>query len=597
MISRASSRRRVVQEGGRLGKRGASSSDMRIRVFRFGMIAFAAMIVLKLFSLQIVDHAAYVALAEGQHEIFEELFPKRGDILFQDYQEGVPVTAATNQRLAFIYADPRNVEDPKQTAEALAGIFAFTPEKTEALITRLSVKTDPFEPIEREVEDDVLEKVKALKLSGVHWVSEDGRLYPEGGTGGHILGFVGGNDDGTRTGKYGLEGYFEDVLSGTPGFLRSERDISGRLIAVGDRAFTPAVDGADVVLTVDRTIQYTACSALQRAVQRHGADGGSVIVLEPSTGRILAMCGVPDFDPNNFGEVDSIQTFNNPAIFGSYEPGSIFKAFTIAAGIDAGAILPSTTFTDTGSLLLDDWPKPIANAEGKVYGTIDMTTALEESVNTGMIFAMRAAGQETFTQYVKNFGFGVKTGIELETESSGTIASLDLGPEIYAATASFGQGITVTPLQVAAAYGALANGGILKQPYIVEEIRHPDGTVESRKPIDIRRVISAKTSRLIGAMLVSVVENGHGKRAGVPGYYIGGKTGTAQVARNDGLGYDLDNTIGSFAGFGPIEDPKFVIITRIDNPRDVKWAESTTAPLFGEIAAFLVNYFEIPPTR
>lgn len=598
MMHRSSSRSRAwAKPEGKRASGGASSSDIRTRVFRGGMLFFALFIAAKLFSLQVVDHAAYAALAEGQHEIFEELFPKRGSIFFHDSQEGTLVTAATNQKLAFVYTDPRHIKDPEATATTLATLFGFDEEKTASLKARLSNTTDPFEPVQREVPDSLLDQLKALKLPGVSWTSEDSRLYPESGTGGHLLGFVGSDNAGGHSGKYGVEGYFEDILAGTPGFLRSERDISGRLIAVGDRSLTPAVDGSDVVLTIDRTIQYVTCSALEQAVRKHGADGGSVIVLEPSTGKILAMCGYPDFDPNHYGDAADINTYNNPAIFDAYEPGSVFKAITVAAGIDAGAILPSTTFNDTGSIMLDDWPKPITNAEGKVYGTIDMTTALEQSVNTGMIFAMRAAGQERFTQYVKNFGFGVKTGIELETESAGTIASLELGPEIYAATASFGQGITVTPLQIAAAYGALANGGVLKQPYVVDEIRHADGTVEPHKPVDIRRVISAKTSRLVGAMLVSVIEHGHGKLAGVPGYYIGGKTGTAQVARTDGLGYDLDNTIGSFAGFGPIEDPKFVIVARIDHPRDVQWAESTAAPLFGEIAKFLVNYFEIPPTR
>ncbi|NQV90766.1 penicillin-binding protein 2, partial [Candidatus Uhrbacteria bacterium] len=298
-----------------------------------------------------------------------------------------------------------------------------------------------------------------------------------------------------------------------------------------------------------------------------------------------------------YNEVDSIRVFNNPAIFGAYEPGSIFKPLTMAAAIDVGAVTPNTTFTDTGSVMVDGWHKPIGNAEGKVYGTVDMTKVLEDSINTGMVFSMRAMGMETFVDYVKAFGFGKYTGIELETENAGTVDALDIGSEIYAATASFGQGITVTPLQIVMAYAAIANGGVLKVPMIIDEIHHADGTVEKRSVRDIAQVISAKTARTVSAMLVSVIEHGHGKQAGVPGYYIGGKTGTAQVARTDGVGYDQDNTIGSFAGFGPVEDPKFAMVVRIDNPRDVIWAESTAAPLFGEIAEFLLQYFEVPPVR
>ena len=564
---------------------------------RFVMVAFAAVIAVRLFVLQVLDHASYVALASGQHEIFKELYPSRGDILIHDMKDGSLVPIATVQQVSFVYADPRNVEDAIGTADKLAALFGFDEEKAKALAIRLSVRTDPYEPIMREVKEDKLAELNALKLPGINYIREEGRLYPETGLGGQVTGFVGASEDGTMTGKYGIEGYFNQELTGTPGFLRSERDIAGRLIAVGNHSIEPAVDGSDVVLTIDRTIQYQACTKLKDAVLRHGADGGSVIVMEPKTGKILAMCGAPDFEPGNYRNAPSTESFNNPAIFDAYEPGSIFKALTMAAAVDAGAVTPTTMFTDTGEVMVSGWPRPLRNAENKVYGLIDMTTVLEDSVNTGMVYSMREMGMEKFVEYVKNFGFGVRTGLEIETESSGTIAALDIGQEIYAATASFGQGITVTPIQMVAAYGAIANGGILMRPYIVEDVVTPDGTHARREPLEVRRVLQPKSASLLGAMLVSVVENGHGKRAGVPGYYIGGKTGTAQVARSDGLGYDLDNTVGSFAGFGPVNDPRFAMIVRIDHPRDVVWAESTAAPLFGDIAKFLLQYFEVPPER
>jgi len=564
---------------------------------RFVMVAFAAVIAVRLFVLQVLDHASYVALASGQHEIFKELYPSRGDILIHDMKDGSLVPIATVQQVSFVYADPRNVEDAIGTADKLAALFGFDEEKAKALAIRLSVRTDPYEPIMREVKEDKLAELNALKLPGINYIREEGRLYPETGLGGQVTGFVGSSEDGTMTGKYGIEGYFNQELTGTPGFLRSERDIAGRLIAVGNHSIEPAVDGSDVVLTIDRTIQYQACTKLKDAVLRHGADGGSVIVMEPKSGKILAMCGAPDFEPGNYRNAPSTESFNNPAIFDAYEPGSIFKALTMAAAVDAGAVTPTTMFTDTGEVMVSGWPRPLRNAENKVYGLIDMTTVLEDSVNTGMVYSMREMGMEKFVEYVRNFGFGVRTGLEIETESSGTIAALDIGQEIYAATASFGQGITVTPIQMVAAYGAIANGGILMRPYIVEDVVTPDGTHARREPLEVRRVLQPKSASLLGAMLVSVVENGHGKRAGVPGYYIGGKTGTAQVARSDGLGYDLDNTVGSFAGFGPVNDPRFAMIVRIDHPRDVVWAESTAAPLFGDIAKFLLQYFEVPPER
>lgn len=575
----------------------STNTDVRLEIFRYAIILFAGVIVLNLLFIQLFQHDFYEALASGQHELFQELIPERGEIYLHDFKDDTLVPVAVNQQLAFVYADPREIEDADDTAEAVGELFGYDDAAVGMLEKRLNQPEDPYEPIEREVDDGILEELLALELAGIHYTRETSRLYPEPEMSGHVLGFLGTNEDGTSSGKYGVEGYFDELLTGTQGYLLSERDIAGRLIAVGEREYEPATDGADVVLTLDRTIQYKACSSLQAAVQKHGADGGSIIIVQPSTGKILAMCSAPDFDSNAYNEVDSIDVFNNPAIFDAYEPGSVFKPFTMAAAIDAGAVTPTTTFTDTGSVLVDGWPKPIGNAEGKVYGTVDMTQVLEDSINTGMIYAMRAMGMETFVAYVKSFGFGQATGIELDTEGAGTIASLDLEAEIYAATASFGQGITVTPLQIVMAYAAIANGGVLKAPLIVDEIQHADGTVEKRSTRDVAQVMDPKTARLVSAMLVSVIEHGHGRRAGVDGYYIGGKTGTAQVAKTDGIGYEEDNTIGSFAGFGPVEDPKFAMVVRIDHPRDVVWAESTAAPLFGEIAEFLLQYFEVPPVR
>ncbi len=571
--------------------------DGRVEAFRWFLVFFASVIGVKLFVLQIVDHKFYQALASGQHEILRELIPQRGQVFMHDYKDERLVPVATNQQLASVYADPRQMKDVKKTVEALSEIFGYDEKKMAALQERLDRPQDPYEPIEKEVPDNLLDQLLAKELTGIHFIRESTRLYPEPSMSGHVLGFMGSDAEGNKSGRYGIEGYFNEQLTGKPGTLRSERDIAGRLIAVGERSIEPAVDGVDIILTIDRTIQFKACTLLKDAVKKHQADGGSIVIVEPSTGKILAMCGSPDFDSNNYAQVDSINQFNNPAIFRAYEPGSIFKPLTMAAAVDVGAVMPSTRFVDTGSVLVEGWPKPIGNAEGKVYGEVDMTQVLEDSINTGMIFSMRQMGQEAFVDYVKRFGFGMLTGMELEKEMPGNISALQKNSEIYKATAAFGQGITVTPIQILMAYAAIANGGVLKKPQIVDEIHYGDGTIEKRVPQDITQVINEKTARMVGAMLVSVIERGHGKRAGVPGYYIAGKTGTAQVARTDAIGYSLDNTIGSFAGFGPVEDPKFAMVVRIDYPRDVVWAESTAAPLFGEMAQFLLEYFEVPPVR
>ncbi len=568
--------------------------EWRIDALRFVFLVFAAAIVLKLFIIQVVDHENYAALASGQHEIFQKLYPVRGQVFVHDGNDLVPVI--TNQQLAFVFADPRYVKDPTGTADVIAGVLGFPDDKKTALEAKLANKKDPYEPIQHGLSKETQEKIASLKLPGILFTMESSRLYPESNMGGQILGFLGSDKTGQHKGRYGIEEYFDKELSGQQGFLKSDHDIAGNIIAGADHSLTPAQNGSDIVLTLDRTIQFKACGTLAAVVQKHGADGGSIIIVDPRTGRILAMCGAPDFDPNHYGDVKDPSVFNNPAIFDAYEPGSIFKAIAMAAGIDSGAVTPETTFNDTGEAMVDGWPKPIKNALDKKNGLINMTNVLEQSVNTGMIFMMRKTTPAIMDAYIKKFGFGKQTGIELERESAGNIRAIDKASEIYQATASFGQGISVTPLQVVMAYAAIANGGVLKKPYIVDEIRHPDGTVEKRSPQDVTQVISPKSASTLGAMLVSVIEHGEGHAAGVKGYYIAGKTGTAQVASVNG-GYDANNTIGSFAGFGPIEDPKFAMIVRINHPRDVQWAESTAAPFFGDMAKFLLQYFEVAPTR
>ena len=309
---------------------------------------------------------------------------------------------------------------------------------------------------------------------------------------------------------------------------------------------------------------------------------------------MLALCSSPDFDPSNYGKVPDLSVLNNPVTLDAYEPGSVFKAFTMAAGLDANKINPKSTYLDKGVEEIDNFK--IKDSDGVAHGVQDMTTVLDESLNLGTIFVQRQLGKDAFRQYVQAFGFGAKTGIGLTPESKGDVSSLAKKGDIWAATGSFGQGITTTAIQLAAAYASLANGGRLLRPYIVDEIIHPDGTREKTKPTVVSQPITARSSRLITGMLVSVVENGHGKKAGVPGYYVAGKTGTAQVASSKG-GYQKDVTIGSFAGYAPASDPKFVMVVRINHPRDVQWAESSAAPLFGQMAKFLLSYFQVPPER
>jgi len=494
----------------------------------------------------------------------------------------------------------------------------------------LTKPDDPYEPLHKKVDEDTLKllyaylaeieglkvdsdslKVKEgrvvfknnneeLKLNGISHLMVNYRFYPENNIGSHVLGFVSQGDEEQR-GNYGLEGFFDEELFGEHGLIKTEVGADRNVIIVNDREYKKPVSGSDLILTINRSIQFAVCQKLEAAAERYGADGGSVVIMEPASGAIIAMCSWPDFDSNNYKEVEDIKVYNNPVIFEQYEPGSVFKAITMAAALDQGKITPETTYVDEGQVMIKGWPKPIKNSDYASHGgwgEVNMNTVLEESLNTGAIFAGQQIGPDIFAGYVKKFGFGEKTGIELETESSGDIKNLsgDKVHEIYAATASFGQGLAVTSLQMVTAYAAIANNGILMKPYLVREISHSDGTKEIIQPQQVGRVISERAATLLGGMLVNVVEGGHAKMASVDGYWIGGKTGTAQVASGVARGYS-SKTIHTFIGYAPIDDPKFVMLVKLDNPKNVRYAASSAAPLFGEIAEFLLQYYQMPKER
>lgn len=441
-------------------------------------------------------------------------------------------------------------------------------------------------------------KPTTITINGLGQSGRNYRYYPEKNIGANMLGFVSleNDDDLIGRGQYGLEGAFDDILMGRAGSIKGERSANKATILQG-RDYQQQTNGSDLILTIDRSIQNIACSKLLATVAKHQADSGSVIIINPKTGAILAMCSAPDFDPNNFQSVKDLRQFNNQPTFEAYEPGSIFKAITMAIGIDQGKVTPQTTYNDAGSVMVGK--NKINNSDFKGRGVVNMVRVLQDSLNTGMVFVLNRLGIDTFRDSLKKFGFGQPTGIELDSESSGNLNNLyrKFGQEINAATASFGQGINVTTLQMAMAFGVLANEGKLMKPYLVEEIVAPDGSRIKAEPQVVEQVISPQAARTVSGMLVNVVEDGHGKKAGVDGYYVAGKTGTAQVPSKDGRGYLANINIGSFAGYAPVEDPIFVMVVRIDHPRGVVWAESSAAPLFGEIANFILKYKQVPAQR
>lgn len=563
--------------------------EMRVYVLFLLIFTFVGVIFLRLYFLQIYSFDYYKKLADNQHSILENIFPQRGEIFLQDSGALYPV--AVNKDIKMAYAVPREMSDPSAVAKALAEILGL-PENE--LQEKLSKSDDMYEVLKHRLSDDEAAKLNEMGLEGVHLSDESYRYYPAENLASQILGFVGWKGNGLG-GRYGVENYFDEQLAGHPGRLFQDKSNSGFWIPTGDKDIVPAQNGDGLVLTIDHIIQYETEKILKSAITKFSAQRGTIVVMEPDTGRILAMASYPDFNPNNY-QGEDMSSFRNLAVADSYECGSIFKTITLASAIDAGKITPDTTYTDTG--VVSEAGYNIKNALGKAYGKQTMTQVLDMSLNTGAIFAQQQLGNANFLDYLKRFGFGSLTGIDLPGESGGNLTNLkNYKTDINFFTASFGQGITVTPIQMVAAYNALASGGKLMKPEIVEKIIHPDGTQEEVAPQEVRSVVTQQTANEVAQMLRSVVVNGEGKMADVPGYLVGGKTGTAQVASSDAKGYQEGQNIGSFAGFAPVDKPRFTVLVRIDNPKGVDWAESSAAPTFGELMKFLLSYANIQPSE
>lgn len=563
----------------------------RLWILQAVVVAIAAIISIRLFTLQVLRHGAYAAIAENQHNLGAKLQPQRGDIYVRDRaNEQVLFPLATNREEPTLYVVPSSITDPAATAAALAPLLGLPADQ---LLPKLAKPDDVYEVLQRRLTPEVRAAIEDLKLKGVHFEMERWRFYPEGSLASHVVGFV-GYSGSERKGLYGVESALDDALAGKAGKI-TETSAAREFLPVGGGLLTEATNGANVTLTLDHTVQYQACAKLKTAVAKHGADGGALVIMDVKTGRLLAVCGQPDFDPNTYAKTENPSAFNNPVVFGAYEPGSVFKAITMASALDLGKVTPSSTYVDTGAEKIGSFT--IRNSDLLAHGRQTMTQVLEKSLNTGAMFAAQQIGMPAFSRYVRNFGFGEETGVELSGEVGGNLQALTKTGDIFLATTSFGQGITVTPIQLVAAFGALANGGKLMEPHLVDAVRYPNGRTVTTEPKVVRQVLREDTAATIAAMLVNVVENGHGKRAGVKGYYVAGKTGTAQVRATTGSGYDPHKTIGSFAGFAPVEDPRFVMLARIDVPKDVQFAESSAAPLFGEVMDFLLKYYDVPPTR
>ena len=609
---------------------------LRLHVLSVAAWIVLAICIARLGYLQVWRQGYYQAVAENQRKQASELAPNRGGVYLQEQQTNELFPVAVNTKKWIAYAVPREIAEPQRIAEELApALNAFqqrqqerlqrvaaatgqqvranraeeNPESapapdipaeeqisaiTEQLYAKLNRRTDPYEPLLKfyeTLDDEFRTFLEEKKLPGIVVQEQTVRTYPEKQLAAHVLGYVGWEDE-QQVGRYGIEGYFEQQLRGSRGFFAGERDAQGKLIGVSAQTLEPAQDGTDLILTIDRVVQSIIEEELSKGVERYGAERGTVIVMDPNTGAVKGMATYPSYDPNYYYAIAAADVQRNPAVSELFEPGSILKPVIMAAAIDTGTVTPETTMVDSGPVRVDKYT--INTFDGKHHGVQTMTQVLEQSNNIGMVWVAQKLGEEIMYDYLRRFGIGEKTGIELEGEIQSMLPRPSNWNVATLATTSYGQGIAVTPLQALNAINAIANGGLLPQPHVVAATRQADSTLTNVRPETVRRVIAPATAADVAAMMVSVIENGVGALARVPGYYLAGKTGTAQVPDETG-GYAPDKKIISFTGFGPLSSPKFSVLIKLDNPAGLSFASGTAAPMFHNIAEKLLNFYQIPP--
>ncbi len=545
-------------------------------------------IVARLVQLQIVNHDRYATEAQNIHVAQKIMSGRRGALLDRN---GYPLAASKNTYDVMV--EVKAWQDPVEATQDAADIAAVTGGEPNDMVSVVQGASIYEIAVARSLTYDQATRIRDLGLSGVRLLPSKVRLYPEGNIAAPLIGFVGRD----HIGLTGLEADLEGVIGGGSGTLTFERDGLGNQIAFGDRSELPPLPGSDVVLTIDRFIQRMAEQELDKAIEKHEASGGTIIVVQPETGEILAMANRPSFDLINpdLSDESKLALFRNRAITDQYEPGSVFKLITASAAFDLGLVEPDTWWYDEGVVYANGWT--IRNWDLSANGSQTVTQILAKSLNTGAAWLAQQVGPKDFYDYVYRFGFGEPTGSGLGGEVGGQVRTPDNDPDnwqpVDMATNSFGQGISVTPLQMAMAVSAIANDGKLMKPMIVKEIIGPNGT-QVTEPETVRQVISPETSRTLLDIMGVVVQGIPSSFLDIQGYKVGGKTGTANLVSGSG-GYRDSAYISSFVGVAPLEDPKLVVMVKIDEPKGVPWGTVVAAPAFDRIVQAALPYLKIPP--
>ncbi|MEK9201426.1 MAG: penicillin-binding protein 2 [Patescibacteria group bacterium] len=566
------------------------SSVGRLRVISICFCLFAFLLIFRLYTVQIVQGAQFSERGNKQYVRYDENLFNRGAIFFQDKNGSLPSAASIGS--GYIFAvNPTLIKNAEEAYDKLSILVSL--DRTSFLSKALK-ENDTYEEILKRVDEATKNKIETLNIPGLLLFSQKWRIYPSGNSAAHLLGFI-ADKDGVVAGRYGLERYYEDVLHRESGglYVNFFAEIFSNL---KDTVGNGGKQEGDIVTTIEPTAQSFLERELLKINEKWSPDTIGGIIINPQNGEVYAMAAYPTFNPNSFQTEKNPQVFVNPLVESVYEMGSIIKPLTLAAGLDSGAVTAGTTYNDKGFLVLNN--SKISNYDGKGHGIVDMQEVLSKSLNTGAAYVVTAMGKENFAHYMKSFKIGEETGIDLPNETFGLIDNLDSPRDIEHATASYGQGVAFSPIATVRALSSLGNGGFLINPHIVRKINYKTGLSKKVAIDEGTRVLKKETSEEITRMLVKVVDEAllNGK-AKIEHYSVAAKTGTAQVAKTDGGGYEEGKYFHSFFGYFPAYDPEFLVFLFVMNPKGVQYASETLTRPFIDITKFLINYYEVPFDR
>lgn len=554
----------------------------RYRFVFIGIVFLFLLVIARLFYWQVVKAKELSALGQAQYGTNIKIAPQRGIIKTSD---GFPI--ASNKITYLVFANPKEVNNKGEVAGVLASILDLDIASVSA-----SLSLDKFwVPLKSGVSLETKQKLDKINFLGIGFDKEYERFYPEASMAAHLLGFVGKDDSGSDKGYFGLEGYYDRLLRGKEGVVIQVHDALGRPILAKTNSKSGVVDGQNLILSIDRAIQFLVEKQLKAGMEKYAAASGMVGVIEPKTGKILAMASFPAFDQREYQDYED-SLYKNTFISDLYEPGSTFKPIVMSSALDAKAVTPQTKCNICqGPVALSGYE--IRTWNNKYFKDINMIETIQRSDNTGMVFTAQKLGLDRMLAYLDKFGIGSDTGIDLQGEVSANLKPKNEWYAVDLATTGFGQGISITPIELLTGIAAIANEGKRMEPHVVEAVEALDGTIVKIPQKLTDTPISAKTAKIMTEIMINAVNKGEASWARPKGYRIAGKTGTASIPIQGR--YDPDQTIASFVGFAPADNPKFAMLVIFNKPQTSIYGSETAAPVFFKIAKSILEYYGIPP--